>query len=656
MKKFKLVSKFQPSGDQPQAINQLAEGIINNKKHQVLLGVTGSGKTFTLANVIAKTNRPALVISHNKTLASQLYMELKELFPENRVEYFISYFDYYRPEAYIVSSDQYVEKTSKNNKQIEAMRMSAVNALSTRYDTIVVASVASIYGEFNPKEYRKHFFPISVGQKTTKKEIMRNLIKLRYENKRLAPQIEQGEFSSFGNIITISPGYKFDYHIQIELYDDEIVKISFIDPITKDEVEQVKELTIFPSTTYLINMDNMDQICNEIEKEMEERVSYFKQNEKYVEAQRIEDRTRNDLDSIREFGYTNGMENYSRYMDGRKAGQKPYTLFDYLHEDTVIYIDESHLMLPQLKGMYEGDRSRKETLVQYGFRLPSALDNRPLKYSEYQQIDLPRVYLSATPGDEEISNAEGELITQFIRPTGLLDPIIEIKPKANQINVIHDLLKEQISKNERTLILTHTKKNAEELAYYLKEKKFKSAYIHNEFKVFERNNILNGLRLGKYDVVIGINLLREGIDLPEVSLILVLDADITGLSRDKRSLVQIVGRAARNDHGRVIFFANEMTKSMKETIDDNLLKRSIQQKYNLEHNIVPQTIIKPIPKIIQDVALNFKIEDIGNESKTHNRKYIKQLIREMDEAARNRNFDRAIEIQTYLRENNIDID
>ncbi|AZZ65346.1 excinuclease ABC subunit UvrB [Metamycoplasma phocicerebrale] len=656
MNNFKLFSKFQPSGDQPQAIQKLVDGIKNNKKHQVLLGVTGSGKTFTLANVIAKTNRPALVISHNKTLASQLYTELKELFPENRVEYFISYFDYYRPEAYIVSSDQYVEKTSKNNKQIEAMRMSAVNALSTRRDTIVVASVASIYGEFNPQEYRKHFFPLSLHQKITRKEIMRNLVKLRYDNKRFSPNIEQGEFNSFGNIITLSPGYKFDYNIQIELYDDEIQSINFIDPITKDIVEKKEEITIFPSTTYLINMENMEQICKEIEQEMLDRVVFFKEKEKYIEAQRIEDRTRNDLDSIREFGYTNGMENYARYMDGRKQGQKPYTLFDYLHKDTIIYIDESHLMLPQLKGMYEGDRSRKETLVNYGFRLPSALDNRPLKYSEYQDIDLPRIYLSATPGDEEISNADGEVITQFIRPTGLLDPVIEIKPKANQINIIHDLLKNQISKNERTLILTHTKKSAEELAYYLKEKKFKSAYIHNEFKVFERNNILNGLRLGKYDVVIGINLLREGIDLPEVSLILVLDADVTGLSRDKRSLIQIVGRAARNDHGKVIFFADEMTQAMKDTIDDNLLKRSIQQKYNTEHNIVPQTIIKPIPKTIQDVAMNFKIQDVGKEPNAYNRKYIKQLIREMDEAAKARDFDKAIQIQTYLKENNIDID
>ncbi|ENY53853.1 UvrABC system protein B [Metamycoplasma alkalescens 14918] len=646
MNKFKMVTNFVPSGDQPKAIKELVDGINNNKKHQVLLGVTGSGKTFTLANVINETNRPALVISHNKTLASQIYQELKELFPHNKVEYFISYFDYYRPEAYKPAEDLYIEKSSITNKEIEAMRISTLNSLISRYDTIVVASVASIYGAFNPEEYKKHFLKIEVGKKITKKEIRSSLTKMHYTNKGYFPEIEQGEFKSVGDTITISPGYKFEYLIRIELFDDEISAIKFIDPITKEVIESIDEIIIYPCTSFLINQNYVERICEDIEEELKERIEFFKTNNKLVEAQRIESRVFADIDSIKEFGYTSGMENYARYIDGREAGQKPYTLFDYLHKDTILYIDESHLMLPQIKGMYEGDRSRKEKLVDYGWRLPSALDNRPLKYDEYKAINLPRIYLSATPGDEEIALADGEVITQFIRPTGLLDPVIKIMPKQGQIQKIHDLLKNQIANNERSLILTHTKQNAEELTKYLKEHKIKSAYIHEEFEVFERNAILTGLRMGKYDVVIGINLLREGIDLPEVSLILVLDADVSGLGRDKRSLIQIVGRAARNDHGQVIFFADKISKSMEDAINDNKLKREIQMKYNKDNNIVPKTIIKPIPTKSIDMALNVKFK---KDLKTSiNKSYINELVKEMKEAAKRMEFDKAIEIQNIL--------
>ncbi|ENY68537.1 Excinuclease ABC subunit B [Metamycoplasma auris 15026] len=646
MNKFKLVTNFSPSGDQPQAIAKLVEGIAQNKKHQVLLGVTGSGKTFTLANVIAKTNRPALVISHNKTLASQLYLELKELFPHNKVEYFISYFDYYRPEAYKPAEDLYIEKSSITNKEIEAMRISTLNSLITRYDTIVVASVAAIYGAFNPEEYKKHFLKLNVSQEISKKSIKSALVKMHYQNMGAFPEIEQGQFKSVGDMITLVPGYKFDYLIRIEMQDNQIIGIKLLEPITMGIKESLSEIVIYPCTSFLIEQSYVERICDEIEQDLKERIKYFKDNNKLVEAQRLESRITSDIDSIKEFGYTSGMENYARYIDNRLPGQKPYTLFDYLNKDTILYIDESHLMLPQIKGMYEGDKSRKEKLVDYGWRLPSALDNRPLRYDEYSQIDFPRIYLSATPADEEIDLAGGEIITQFIRPTGLLDPVIEIKPKMGQIELIHDLIQNQIKNNERTLILTHTKENAEELSNYLKKYKIKAAYIHEEFEVFERNAILTDLRLGKFDVVIGINLLREGIDLPEVSLILVLDADSSGLGRDKKSLIQIVGRAARNDHGKVIFFADMMSKAMEATIADNKLKREIQQKYNKEHNIIPKTIIKPISKMNLNIASNIKFKK--KDKASINKSYIQELIKEMKLAAKNLDFDKAIEIKNYL--------
>lgn len=655
--KFKLVSKYKPAGDQPKAIEQLVEGLKENKEHQVLLGVTGSGKTFTVANVIERMQRPALIISHNKTLASQLYSELKEFFPDNRVEYFVSYFDYYKPEAYIPKSDLYIEKVSKNSKILEAMRMSAINALSIRRDTIVVASVASIYGEYNPVEYRKNFLPVEINQKIERSKIISKLIKIGYNRKK--SELDRGDFDLKGDVLEIAPGYTNDYNLRIEFFDDQIEAISQIHPITKDKIKNLSSLTIFPSTTYTVKDEVMKNMIEEIKEELNERIEYFKKEGKLLEAQRIKDRVLNDIDSIEEFGYTSGIENYARYLDGRKPGQRPYSLFDYLPDDALVFLDESHLMIPQLQGMYEGDRSRKQTLVDYGFRLPSALDNRPLTLKEFESFNFQKIYLSATPGDYELNKTYGEVVSQYIRPTGLLDPIIEIRSKDNQINDIYDNIKNQIAKNERTLILTTTKKHAEELSLYLKENKIKAAYIHDQFKTFERNEIIKALRLGKYDVVIGINLLREGIDIPEVSLICVLNADINGLSRNARSLIQIVGRASRNDHGKVIFYANTISSGMRECIQDNLTKRKIQEEYNAKNHITPKTIIKPITApiqsswVLEDIEGYFDIKD-KNADVVYNKKYIDNLIRQMKKYSKENKFEEAILIRDHLFELGID--
>ena len=655
--KFKLVSKYKPAGDQPKAIEQLVEGLKENKEHQVLLGVTGSGKTFTVANVIERMQRPALIISHNKTLASQLYSELKEFFPDNRVEYFVSYFDYYKPEAYIPKSDLYIEKVSKNSKILEAMRMSAINALSIRRDTIVVASVASIYGEYNPIEYRKNFLPVEINQKIERSKIISKLIKIGYNRKK--SELDRGDFDIKGDVLEIAPGYTNDYNLRIEFFDDQIEAISQIHPITKDKIKNLSSLTIFPSTTYTVKDEVMKNMIEEIKEELNERIEYFKKEGKLLEAQRIKDRVLNDIDSIEEFGYTSGIENYARYLDGRKPGQRPYSLFDYLPDDALVFLDESHLMIPQLQGMYEGDRSRKQTLVDYGFRLPSALDNRPLTLKEFESFNFQKIYLSATPGDYELNKTYGEVVSQYIRPTGLLDPIIEIRSKDNQINDIYDNIKNQIAKNERTLILTTTKKHAEELSLYLKENKIKAAYIHDQFKTFERNEIIKALRLGKYDVIIGINLLREGIDIPEVSLICVLNADINGLSRNARSLIQIVGRASRNDHGKVIFYANTISSGMRECIQDNLTKRKIQEEYNAKNHITPKTIIKPITApiqsswVLEDIEGYFDIKD-KNADVVYNKKYIDNLIRQMKKYSKENKFEEAILIRDHLFELGID--
>ncbi|MGY6171932.1 excinuclease ABC subunit UvrB [Candidatus Mycoplasma pogonae] len=649
---FKLNSNYQPTGDQPQAIQALYEGVLEGKSAQVLLGVTGSGKTFTIANLIQKLNRPVLVLSHNKTLASQLYSELKGFFPENRVEYFVSNFDYYRPEAYMPSSDTYIDKTSKTNWDLEAMRMSSMNALVMRRDTIVVSSVASIYGALNPREYAATFYNIEVNMEVDRKQFLANLTKRNYERNNV--DLTPGSFSAKGDVIEIAPGWTADYHLRIEFFGDTLESIAQIDPLSKSVIKKFKSYVIYPASAYTTKAETMERAVKTILTELSERLQEFEKEGKLLEKQRLEERTKNDLDSMQEFGFCNGIENYARHIDGREPGERPYTLIDYLPEDAIIIIDESHIMVPQLNGMYSGDYSRKKNLVDYGFRLPSALDNRPLKFEEFEKFKHPIIYVSATPGDYEINKTEGEVIKQLIRPTGLLDPIIEIRPKTNQIEDLYDLLQQQKVKKERTLILTITKRSAEELTRFLQERNQKVAYIHSEHKTFERNEILRKLRKGILDVVVGINLLKEGIDLPEVSLILIMDADKDGLFRSTRSLIQIVGRAARNDHGKVIFYADEMTKSMKETIEDNLQKRKIQAEYNQKHNITPTTIIKPIPEPIQGQDINDALVEVMARGKKRNAKQKEELIKALRKqekaAAAAFDYERAIELRDLIIE------
>lgn len=651
---LKLKTDFKPSGDQPEAIKKLVKGIKNNVKNQVLLGVTGSGKTFTIANVINQVQRPVLVLSHNKTLASQLYSELKTFFPNNNVEYFVSYFDYYRPEAYLPRTDVYVEKTSKTNHDLEMMRMSTMNSLLTSRDTIVVASVAAIYGANKPEEYESSFLTIEINQKIKRNDFFVNLIQKQYTRNQIS--VESGEFSVKGDVVEIAPGWTNNYNLRIEFFDEVIESISKIDPLTKKVISKENKALIYPASSYVIQSNNIEGTIDLIELELESRLKEFKRNEKHLEYQRLKDRTKNDIDSLKEFGYCSGIENYSRHIDRRKEGEKPYTLFDYLPEDTLLIIDESHMMIPQLNGMYNGDRSRKMNLVEYGFRLPSALDNRPLKFEEFENYDFQKIFISATPGNYELDLTGGEVVTQYIRPTGLLDPIIEIHPSTNQVDDMYDEIKKQIENKLRTIIVTTTKKTAEELTKYFQSKKIKIAYIHSEHKTLERNEILRKLRKGIYDVVIGINLLREGIDLPEVSLIMVLDADKESFFRSKSSLIQIVGRAARNEKGRVIFYANSISKSMQATIDDNNMKRKLQIEYNKKHKIVPKTISKPIhdpiegKDIVNAIKLFQKQNERSKSKKEQSKKLIESLRNEMKIAASKLDFERATEIRDIILE------
>ncbi|QJB70955.1 excinuclease ABC subunit UvrB [Mycoplasma sp. 1654_15] len=648
---FELISKFKPTGDQPKAIEKLVQGIKNHKQHQVLLGVTGSGKTFTMANVIAQLNRPVLVLSHNKTLALQLFTEFKEFFPHNRVEYFVSYFDFYRPEAYLPAQDVYIDKTSKTNLDLEAMRMSTLNALTMRRDTIVVSSVASIYGAYNPKEYKQSFINIEINQKIKPSDFAIELVKRQY--KRNQVDTVSGSFMVKGDVFIITPAWTDSYLIKIDFFGDVIEKITKINPVDKKVLKTYIGYTIFPASAYSLTSDTIEEAIKTIETELDFQLNYFEKEEKLVEKQRLKERVLNDIDSLREFGFCNGIENYSRHIDQRQAGEKPYTLLDYLPKDAIIFIDESHMMIPQLNAMYEGDRSRKSNLVDYGFRLPSALDNRPLKFEEFEEFQHQKIYISATPADYEIDKADGEVIQQIIRPTGLLDPVIEVKPTINQVDFIYDLLQEQKVKNERTLILTTTKRSSEELSKYLQSKKQKVYYIHSEFTTFEREAILIKLRKGIYDAVIGINLLREGIDLPEVSLIIVLDADKESFFRSKTSLIQIIGRAARNDHGKVIFFADKITKSMQAALDDNHNKRDIQQKYNKENNITPKTILKPIVESIKEKDKNAIISLIHSKTKKdlkEKQKLIDSLRKQMKEAAKEEDYEKALQLQQVIFE------
>ncbi len=652
MEKFKLVSQYSPMGDQPTAIKQLVEGIRAGKKEQVLLGGTGTGKTFTVSNVIAQVNKPTLVLAHNKTLAGQLYSELKEFFPENRVEYFVSNFDFYQPEAYIPKSDTYIDKNAKTNYEIEMLRSAAMNSLLERRDTIVVASVASIYGLGNPEQYREMIFSLRVGQEIDRRELLTYLVDRQYQRNDI--EQSKGTFRVRGDVIEIVPGHTESWLIRIELFGDEVEGISEVDPLTGKVLGRYKTYTIYPAYGYVTKKEQMLRACDTISEELKERLQYFKDAMKPLEYERLDQRTRHDIEMLREVGMCPGIENYSRHIDGRLAGQRPYTLIDYFPDDFLMIIDESHVMLPQVRGMFNGDRSRKETLVEYGFRLPSALDNRPLRFEEFEDIIHQVIYVSATPGDYELEKTHGEYAEQIIRPTGLLDPIIDVRPTKNQIDDLIDEIHERIEKNERVLITTLTKRMAEDLSAYLKEVGLKVAYLHSDTKTLERTEILRDLRLGKYDVLVGINLLREGLDLPEVSLVCILDADKEGFLRSERSLIQTIGRAARNANGKVIMYGDHITESMQKAIDETNRRRQIQEAYNKEHHIIPQTIHKEIHDLIQGKETMEEASSLLQKGKKATKQAKKKLIddleKEMKEAAKVLDFEHAMELRDIILE------
>lgn len=641
---FKLVSKYKPSGDQPEAIKELVEGIQGGKKEQVLLGATGTGKTFTIANVIAETNKPTLVLAHNKTLAGQLYNELKELFPENRVEYFVSYYDYYQPEAYVPSTDTYIEKDSSINDEIDELRHSATSALISRDDVIVVASVSCIYGIGEIEEYKKKMLTLNVGDSIDRDIVLKKLVEMLYERNDI--DLKRGTFRVRGDALEIIPAYERTNGLLIEWFGDEIDRISEVDTITGHILKDKRTVSIFAASHFVTDEDRLKISIERIEKEKDERVKYFKENNKLIEAQRIEERVNYDMEMLGETGFCRGIENYSRHIALKGEGESPNTLIDFFPKDFLLVIDESHVTIPQVKAMYNGDRARKMNLVDYGFRLPSALDNRPLKFEEFQSKINDVIYVSATPGDYEMARTD-RVVEQIIRPTGLLDPRIEVRPTKNQIDNLLEEINKQIDNNERTLITTLTIRMAEELTNYLKSLDIKVAYLHNEVKTLERLKIIRDLRLGKYDVVVGINLLREGIDIPEVSLIAIMDADKQGFLRSTRSLIQTIGRAARNSNGRVIMYADGISDSMREAINETERRRSIQEKYNLEHNIIPKTIIKEIADVVSNET-DKKIEKEEKLSKKERLDLIDNLTKEMKMAASNLDFERAMELRDII--------
>ena len=650
-KRFEIVADYKPTGDQPKAIEQLVEGLRSGKHEQVLLGATGTGKTFTIANVIEQAQKPTLVFAHNKTLAGQLYSEFKTLFPNNAVEYFVSNFDYYQPEAYMPKTDTYIEKNAVTNDEIDMLRMSTYNALLERRDVIVVASVACIYASSNPKDYGDMFFSLKVGEHIDRQELIKKLILRQYQRNDVDKV--RGTFSVRGDVIELVPGHNDKIVVRIEMFDDEVERITEVEPITKKIINAYMLYVFPPATGYARDMYDINLACEGIEKELEERLKYFKENNKALEYERLEQRCRYDLEALREIGVCPGIENYAMHIDHRKPGERPYNLFDYFPEDFLIVVDESHVSLPQIRGMYNGDHARKETLVEYGFRLPSALDNRPLKFEEFEEIKAPRIYVSATPGDYELEKVHKEPVEQIIRPTGLLDPKVEVRPTMGQIDDLLEEISKQIEKHERTLITTLTVKMAEDLSEFLKKQDLKVAYLHHETNTLERSEIIHDLRMGVYDVLVGINLLREGLDLPEVSLIAILDADKEGFLRSEKSLIQTIGRAARNANGRVIMYGDVLTDSMKKAIDETNRRRAIQEEYNKEHNIIPKTIIKNVAEAIH-----------GKETKEATSKYLKKkkhstkdkaeliasLEKEMKEAAKLLNFERAAELRDIIIE------
>ena len=644
---FKLVSKYEPNGDQPEAIKELVEGINEGKRDQVLLGATGTGKTFTIANVIAKTNKPTLVLAHNKTLAGQLYSELKELFPENRVEYFVSYYDYYQPEAYVPSSDTYIEKDASINDEIDELRHSATSALLTHDDVIVVSSVSCIYGIGDPDDYKNHMLILNKGDIISRNDLLNRLIDMNYERNQI--DFHRGTFRANGDTIDIVPIAEKKNGIRIELFGDEVDRISEFDILTGTIIKSKKSVTLFPATHFVTNKDKLEEACNRIEDELHKRSKELIDNHKLLEEQRLRERCIYDLEMLRETGFCHGIENYSRHLALRDEGETPSTLIDFFPKDFLLVIDESHVTVPQIRGMYNGDRMRKQTLVDYGFRLPSAMDNRPLKFDEFNEKINQVIYVSATPGDYELELVDGKCVEQIIRPTGLLDPTIEVKKTEGQIDDLIEEIKKRIVKNERVLVTTLTIRMAEELTSYLKSVGIKVQYLHSEVHTLERLKIIRELRMGKYDCLVGINLLREGIDLPEVSLIAIMDADKQGFLRSDRSLIQIIGRCARNANGHVIMYADTISDSMKLAIEETKRRRSIQEKYNLDHGITPKTIIKEIKEVISNTDEE-KIIENKKMSKKDKELIASNIEQEMKEAAKNLDFERAMELRDILFE------
>ena len=644
---FKLKSEYQPTGDQPQAIDAIVESIKNGNKEQTLLGVTGSGKTFTMANVIARLNRPTLVLAHNKTLAAQLCSEFKEFFPENAVEYFVSYYDYYQPEAYIASTDTYIEKDSSINDEIDKLRHSATLALSERRDVIIVASVSCIYSLGNPIDYRTMVISLRPGMEKSRDELLKKLVELQYERNDI--NFVRNKFRVRGDVVEIFPAASGDNIIRVEFFGDEIDRISEINPLTGEHIANLKHAAIYPASHYIVPQDKMQTAIKEIERELDERLAYFRSEGKLLEAQRIEQRTRYDIESLLEIGFCSGIENYSRVLSGRAPGSMPYTLLDYFPKDFLLFVDESHVTLPQVRGMYAGDHARKENLIEYGFRLPSAFDNRPLNFDEFYSKINQAVFVSATPGDFELEKSE-LVAEQVIRPTGLLDPEISVRPTEGQIDDLISEINARTAKGFRTLVTTLTKKMAEDLTSYFEAMGIKVRYMHHDIDTVERMEIIRGLRLGDFDVLVGINLLREGLDIPEVALVAILDADKEGFLRSERSLIQTVGRAARNSEGEVIMYADSVTPSMEKALTETARRREIQMKYNEEHGITPKTIIKKVSDVLE---ISTHSDDDKRPKKRLNaeekRQLIEQLTKEMKAAAKLLEFEHAAFLRDKIK-------
>lgn len=654
-RKFDLVSPYQPTGDQPKAIEDLTKGLEDGTKSQILLGATGTGKTFTISNVIKNVNRPTLILSHNKTLAGQLYGEFKQFFPNNAVEYFVSYYDYYQPEAYVPSSDTYIEKDSSINDEIDKLRHSATSSLLERNDVIVVASVSSIFGLGDPREYRDHVLSLRVGMEIERNQLLTDLVDIQFERNDI--DFQRGRFRVHGDVVEVFPASRDERALRIEFFGDEIDRIREVDALTGEVIGDRDHVSIFPATHFMTNEDMMEQAIDGIEVELEDRLKVLNDSGKLLEAQRLKQRTTYDIEMLREMGYTSGIENYSRHMDGRQPGEPPYTLLDFFPKDFLMIVDESHQTMPQVRGMYNGDRSRKQMLVDYGFRLPSALDNRPLKLKEFEQHVNQIIYMSATPGPYEEEQTD-HVVQQIIRPTGLLDPTIEVRPVMGQIDDLVGEINARIERNERVFITTLTKKMSEDLSDYLKDLGLKVKYLHSDIKTLERTEIIRDLRLGKFDVLVGINLLREGLDVPEVSLVAILDADKEGFLRNERSLIQTIGRAARNENGHVIMYADHVTDSMQAAMDETQRRREIQEQYNQDHHITPHTIKKDIREAITVTKEtddsgqkdDFTEQDFADMAKDDQKEMVHQLEEQMKAAAKRLDFEQAATLRDTVME------